>query len=108
MKTRVRLISTVLAAMSLTSGSLLAATPEGRSNDAQAQAAQLLSRAWTPVAPDTHSMATMSASRVDAQARAAALLSQPQSASAPASMSRLSQAMAVDGQARAAALLSPM
>src|SRR5882672_3254855 len=107
MKTYVRTISLALAATALTSGSLLAAPTVTRSSDGQAQAAALLSREWTPVAPDTRRVAAMLASRVDAHARAAALLSRPLTESSPAPMSRLSQAATADGQARAAALLSP-
>lgn len=106
MKTHVRMISLLLAATAATSGSLLAAPLEARPNDGQAQAAALLSREWTPIAPDTRRLAVTPAPRVDAHARAAALLRRPQTESAPAPMSRLSQATPVDGQTRAAALLS--
>ena len=106
MKTDVRMISLLLVATALTSGPLLAAPSVTRPSDAQAQAAALLSREWTPVATDTRRAATL-APRIDAHARAAALLNRPQTESSPAPMSRVSQAMPADGQARAAALLSP-
>ena len=106
MKTDVRMISLLLVATALTSGPLLAAPSVTRPSDAQAQAAALLSREWTPVATDTRRAATTLASQIDAHARAAALLSRPQTESSPAPMSRVSQAMPADGQARAAALLN--
>ena len=106
MKTDVRMISLTLAASALISSAVLAAPTEMKSSDGQAQAAGLLSREWTPVAPDTDGAASTVASRVEGHAKAAALLSGQQTAGAPTSMSRLSQAMPADGQARAAALLS--
>jgi hypothetical protein len=105
MKTDVRMISLALAASALISTAVLAAPTEMKSSDGQAQAAALLSREWTPVAPDTQGVASTLASRVEGQVKAAALLSGQQTAGAPISMSRLSQA-STDGQARAAALLS--
>jgi hypothetical protein len=101
MKTDVRMISLALAATALISGELLAAPARMTPSDAQAQAATLLSREWTPVARDVHIASTV-APRADGHTRAAALLTGKQTEGDPA----LSQAASMDGQARAAALLS--
>ena len=110
MKSRVLLTSMVLSLTATLAAPLYAAPPQREAADGQAQAAALLSRAWTPVIPNTAgTIASVTASR-DGHASAAALLSRPAvdvTYPVKASPSRARDAVVSDAHARAAALLSP-
>jgi hypothetical protein len=110
MKSRVLLTSIVLSLTATMAAPLYAAPPKGEPADGQVQAAALLSRAWTPVIPNTAgTISPVTASR-DGHASAAALLSRPSvdvTDQVKASPSRVRDAVRSDAHARAAALLSP-